>query len=177
MEASKRILESEVLLVTSRFRVERVTQQLANGQRHSREVVKHPGAVVILPLLPDGSICLIRNYRVAVERELLELPAGTLEPNEPPIETARRELTEETGYRCTQIEALCEFAMSPGILDERMYAFVAKGLVAGDAAREIGEQIENYVVSPQELEQLLRSGQIEDAKTLATLLYYLRYST
>ena len=176
MATKKRALESEVLLVASRFRVERITQHLADGTRHSREIIKHPGAVVILPILPDGSLCLIRNYRVAVDRVLLELPAGTLEPNEPPIETARRELIEETGFRCTEIVPLCEFAMSPGILDERMHAFVAKGLVAGDPAREIGEQIENLIVSPTELEQMLRTGQIEDAKTLATLLYYLRYS-
>lgn len=173
---SGRLLQAETLLVTPRFRVERVTQVLPSGQLHSREVIKHPGAVVILPVFENGDVCLIRNYRLAVDRELLELPAGTLEPDQPPIENARRELLEETGLRCAELYPLCDFNMSPGILDERMYAFVARGLTQGTPARELGEQITNCTVSPNELEQLLRSGQIQDAKTLATLLFHRQFS-
>lgn len=168
-------LEIETLLIASRFRVERVTQRLANGDTFTRDVVRHPGAVVIVPVLDDGRICLIRNYRVAVDRELLELPAGTLEAGEEPIATAERELIEETGYRATTLTPLHEFYMSPGILDERMVAFLATGLSAGDPAREAGEQIENYLVSPSQLDQLLRDGKIQDSKSLSTLLFYLRY--
>jgi ADP-ribose pyrophosphatase len=165
----------ETLLETSRFSVQRVTQRLANGQELVREVVRHPGAVVIVPVFDDGRICLIKNFRIAVNRELIELPAGTLEPNEPPIVTARRELIEETGYRCESLLPLCEFVMSPGILDERMYAFVASGLTIGDPAREFGEQIENLLVTPAELEILIRENQIQDAKTISALLYYQRF--
>lgn len=168
-------IESEILLTASRFRIERLSQKLSSGQIFSREIVRHPGAVVILPLLDDGRICLIRNYRIAVNRELLELPAGTLEPDEPPIETARRELIEETGYRAVRVEPLCEFFMSPGILDERMHAFLATGLTAGDADREFGEQITNHLVTPSELDQLVCQGAIRDSKSLTTILYYWRY--
>lgn len=171
------IIARETLLQSSRFRVERVTQQLASEQTHSRDIIKHPGAVVILPLMDDGRICMIRNYRVAIERELLELPAGTLDRAEPPIETARRELLEETGFHCGSIRPLLEFQMSPGILDERMHAFVAHDLTHAEQALEVGEQIEIAPVNLVELDRLLREGRIQDSKSLATLLYYLRYST
>ena len=173
----EKTLNNETLLVTSRFNIERVTQSLPDGQLHRREVVRHPGAVVILPVLDDGSICLIKNYRVAVNQTLLELPAGTLDAGEPPLQTAHRELAEETGYRCGSMQPLCEFFMSPGILDERMHAFVATELMEGKPARETGEQIENVLVSPEELDQLIRAGRIQDSKSLSALHYFLRYST
>lgn len=165
-------LEIEPLLAAKRFTVQRVTQRFHDGRQFSREVVRHAGAVVIIPVLDDGRICLIQNYRVAVDRELLELPAGTLEPNEPPLETARRELIEETGYVAEHLTPLLEFYMSPGILDERMYAFVATRLTPGAPAREAGEQIENLLVTSAELDQLLRDGKIQDSKSLSALLYY-----
>ena len=89
----------EILFRAQRFQVERAIQTMPDGSRHVREVVRHPGAVVILPLLDDGRVCFVRNFRVAVGETLIELPAGTLEPNEDPAETAIRELAEETGYR------------------------------------------------------------------------------
>ncbi|MGN6135546.1 MAG: NUDIX hydrolase [Aureliella sp.] len=168
-------ITEETLLRASRFRVDRVRQTFADGRIVEREVIRHPGAVVIVPVLDDGRICLIRNYRVAVGSWLLELPAGTLEPHEPPSQTAERELIEETGYRASRIEPLCQLLMSPGILHERMHAFVATGLSDGDAAREEGELIVNHLMSLDEVDVALRTQQIEDAKTIAALLYYLRY--
>lgn len=170
-------VERQLLLTADRFTVLRATMPLPSGEPFTREIISHPGAVVIVPVLDDGRICLIRNYRIAVEQELLELPAGTLEPGQPRIENARRELTEETGYRCRSLAPLCEFLMSPGILDQRMYGFVATGLTAGDPAREFGEQITNCPVSISELDSLISSGQIVDSKTISTLLYYLRYAS
>ncbi len=167
-------LEIQTLLTAQRFRVERVTQRFSDKRSFTRDIVRHPGAVVIIPILDDGRICLIRNYRVAVDRELLELPAGTLEPNEPPMETAFRELIEETGFRAAKMTPLMEFYMSPGILDERMIAFVATELTAGSPERETGEQIENFLVTPGELDSLLTSQAIQDSKSLSALLYYLR---
>jgi len=169
--------EKQVLLTASRFTVELVTQQLDDGTTMSREVIKHPGAVVIVPVLDDGRICLIRNYRISIDQVLLELPAGTLEPPEPPIETARRELIEETGYRCNKLVPLCEFYMSPGILDERMYCYLATGLTLGDPALERGEQISNHPVTIAELANLLRTGRIIDSKSLSALLYYAMLGT
>lgn len=175
MDEKSFAISAETLLTTARFRVERVTHRFLDGRSHSRAIVRHPGAVVVLPLLHDGRICLIRNFRIALEQELLELPAGTLEPGEPPIETARRELTEETGYRCRELTPLCQFYMSPGILDERMYAFVATGLVEGPPARESGEQITNHLVDASEIDELLKHGKIVDSKSISTLLFHMRY--
>lgn len=165
--------DEQMLLAASRFRVVRMMQDTPRGPR-AREVVRHPGAVTVLPLLPDGRVCLIHNLRPAVGRTLIELPAGTLEPDEPPHETAARELIEETGYRAGKIEPLCEFFLSPGILDERMHLFLATNLTAGAPQREPGEEIENLVVPWNEALALVDSRKIEDAKTIVGLLTYER---
>jgi ADP-ribose pyrophosphatase len=163
---------NRVLLTASRFRVESVERTAPDGSVRLREVVRHPGAVTILPIVDDEHVCLIRNYRVAVARTLIELPAGTLEPGEDPATTAERELIEETGYRAGRIEKLHEFLLSPGILDERMHLYVATDLTAGDAHREPGEEIENLVVPWTTALEWVRNGQIEDAKTIVGLLLY-----
>jgi ADP-ribose pyrophosphatase len=170
-----RILNSETLLGTRRFTVDRMTYQTSGGETVVKEVIRHPGAVVIVPVLADGRICLIKNYRVAIDSEMIELPAGTLEPNEPPISTARRELVEETGYRCEKIEPLLHLYMSPGILHEKMHVFLATDLSAGPPAREAGEEIENFLVSPGQAQELVRNNTITDSKTVSALLYYLHF--
>ena len=164
--------EPEEILVTRRFRVVRHTGLGPDGKLHVRETVQHPGAVTILPVFDDGRVCLIRNYRVAVDKTLVELPAGTLEPGEDPEMTAGRELIEETGYRAASMEKLSEFYMSPGILNERMHLYVARGLRPGPAALEPGEQIETWVVPWAEAMRMAFDGSIEDAKTLIGLLYF-----
>ena len=163
---------AEVLFQGQRFRVERAEQIMPDGSRHAREVVRHPGAVVILPLMDDGRVCFVRNYRVAVGHSLIELPAGTLEPSEDPVETAVRELAEETGYRAGRIERLLTFCMSPGILDERMHLFVAESLQPGPMALEAGEDIQPLAFTWAEALEMARRGEIADAKTLVGLLYY-----
>jgi len=169
--------EPQLLLRADRFRVERVSQARASGTTFQRDVIRHPGAVCILPLLegPEEQsprVCLIRNHRVAVGRELVELPAGTLEPGEDPLETARRELAEETGYRAARVEPLTEFYMSPGILDERMFVVLATGLSPGPTDLQPDERIEPLVMSYDEALEMAIAGRIEDAKTLAALLWY-----
>jgi ADP-ribose pyrophosphatase len=163
----------EVLYQAKRFRVERVTQLSPDGTQHARDVVRHPGAVTIVPLLDDGRICFLENYRVAVQERLVELPAGTLEPPEEPVKTALRELAEETGYRAGKIEHLTTLCMSPGILDEKMYVYAATGLVAGELALEEGEDIQLLKLTWDQALEMVRDGRIRDAKTVAALLYYL----
>lgn len=160
-----------------RFDVEEVYQTLDDGSHVARHVVRHPGAVVVLPLVDEEHVCLIYTFRVAVNRWLLELPAGTLELDEPPHVTAGRELIEETGYEASKIVHVHDFRMSPGILDEKMHFFVASQLTKLAPRREVGEQIDNRVMSWAEIDRLLRDGKIEDAKTLVALLWYLRYRT
>jgi ADP-ribose pyrophosphatase len=126
---------------------------------------------VIVPLLDDGRVCLIRNWRIAVNETLIELPAGTLEPPEPPEKTAERELIEETGYRAKSIQFLHAFYLSPGILDEKMHLYLATGLTAGETAREEGEEIENWLVPLDEAVQMVFRGEIKDAKSIVGLLW------
>jgi len=163
--------KSEVLLTASKFRVVRETIATPGGKTKTREIVRHPGACVILPLLDDGRVCLIRNWRVAVNQTLIELPAGTLEPPEPPAETAKRELIEETGYRAQKIELLHAFFLSPGILDEKMHLYLATGLTAGETALEEGEEIENLLVPWDEAIAMIFRREIQDAKTIVGLLW------
>jgi ADP-ribose pyrophosphatase len=165
----------ELLLETRRFCVKRIERSLADGSSVSREVVRHPGSVVILPLLDNDQICLIRNYRVAVGKTLIELPAGTLERGERPADCAARELIEETGFRAASIEPMTSFYAAPGILDEFMHLFVARQLTAGTAARETGEEIQNYVVGLHDALQLVQTGEICDAKTIVGLLVYQQF--
>lgn len=161
----------EVLLRGTRFDVVRLNQTLADGTRR-REVVRHPGSVVILPLVDENSVCLIRNFRIAVDQTLIELPAGTLEPGEDPMTTAQRELIEETGYRARGWKKLHAFYAAPGILDEMMTLVLATHLVSGPPDRELGEEIENLVVSWQEAIEMVTDGRICDAKTVCGLLLY-----
>ncbi len=164
--------ELSTLLETKRFRVVQVAETLPNGDVLRREVIRHPGSVVIVPLVDEDRVCLIENYRVAVGRKLIELPAGTLEPGEDPRECAQRELIEETGYRAARMEFLHAFYAAPGILDENMRLFVAHGLTLGASAREAGEQIENLIVDWSQALNMIYDGQIQDAKTIIGLLYY-----
>lgn len=143
-----------------------------SGQAKLREVVIHPGAVLILPILEDGRVVLIRNTRHTVHETLWELPAGTLELGEDPAVCAARELTEETGYTAQRITALGWFFTSPGVLTEKMYVFLAQGLVAGPQDLEDNERIEVQIRSWTELEKLIVENKIVDAKTIATLLKY-----
>jgi ADP-ribose pyrophosphatase len=169
--------EPELLLSTRRFRVVRHVEHRGDGSRHVKETVQHPGAVTILPLVDEHRVCLIRNWRVAVGQTLIELPAGTLEPGEDPAVTAARELIEETGYRAASIEKLLEFYMSPGILNERMHVYLARGLTPGDTALEAGEQIESLVVAWDVAMRMALDGTIQDAKTLVALYYWDRQRT
>ncbi len=162
----------ELLFQGRRFGVQRVVQVTPDGAEHRREVVRHPDAVAVLPLLADGRVCFVENYRVAVEQTLIELPAGVVEPGEDPAVTAERELAEETGFRARRIELLGTFYTSPGILDERMYLYLATSLERGPARPEPGEDVQPLLATWSEALDMARDGRIQDAKTLAGLLYY-----
>jgi ADP-ribose pyrophosphatase len=150
----------------------RRSRRLADGTMHSRETIEHPGAVVILPIVDSDRICLIRNYRMAVGEELLELPAGTIDESEDPFETARRELREETGYEARSIEKLHEFWVSPGILREKMHLYVARDLTPGEPRTEQGEEIKSLIVTWTEALAMIDARQVRDAKTIVGLLLY-----
>jgi ADP-ribose pyrophosphatase len=138
-------------------------------------VVIHPGAVVILGLLTNRQVLLIRNRRYAVGETLLELPAGTLEKNEDPMNCAGRELLEETGYLAGRLKPIGTYFTSPGILSEKMYAYAAYDLQERKTALEEGEEIEVEPTAFGEALRMIGDGRIQDAKTIATLLMYDRY--
>jgi ADP-ribose pyrophosphatase len=162
----------DILLRAQRFHVQRVCRTTADGHVREREIVRHPGAVTILPMVGPTHVCLIRNFRVSVDRWLVELPAGTLERGEDPREAAARELAEETGFRAAKLKLLHEFYLSPGILDERMHLYLARDVTPGDAARESGEEIENLITPWDQALLMVHDGTIQDAKTIVGLLYY-----
>jgi ADP-ribose pyrophosphatase len=165
------------LLSCRRFDVVAVEERLADGGRRDREIVVHPGSVVVVPILEPGEgaagrrVCLIENQRLSVGRPLLELPAGTLDvQGEAPADAAARELAEETGWRAARVEPLGGLWMSPGILRERMHLFVATGLSPGEQALEAGERIVPRVIDWQEAIAMCLDGRIDDAKSVAAIL-------
>lgn len=147
--------------------------ELDNGRQSTREVVEHPGAVGILPVTSDGNFMLVRQFRYAVGRELLEIPAGTREADEPPEACARRELEEETGRRATSLELLIRFFVSPGWCTEELIVYRATDLMEGDAATEDDEVIAVEVIRPDQIAGLMADGEIADAKTVTALLAHL----
>lgn len=170
------LVEKQVIFNGSKVKLELHHLENEDGQRMRREVCVHQGAVVILPLRSDGSVLLIRNKRYAVGGQILvELPAGTLEKNEDPMNCAGRELLEETGYLAARLQPLGNFYTSPGILSEKMYAFAAYDLEKKQTALEEGEDIELLPTSFDRAIDMIRDGQIHDGKTIATLLMYDRF--
>ncbi len=145
------------------------------GRQYMKEIVEHPGAVAIIPILDDGKIIMIKQYRYAVKRELIEIPAGTIENGEKPEECAYRELIEETGYIAGEIFKIAEFYLAPGYSEEVLYLFIARKLVKrGEARLEIDEKIGDViVVSLNEAIEMVGRGEIRDAKTICALYYLL----
>jgi ADP-ribose pyrophosphatase len=140
-----------------------------------REIVRHPGAAVLLPVTSDGRVILIRQFRYAAGETLLEVPAGTLDPGETPEETALRELVEETGYHANRLEKLAEFFPSPGILAERMHLFLATELEKREASPDADESLE-IVELPWERALALEPGKdVRDAKTIVALSFLSRH--
>src|SRR5215469_9357516 len=173
---SNKLIEKQVIYDGSKVRLElHHLKDEETGRKHKREVVVHPGAVTILGLLPDDRVLLIRNRRYAVGQILIELPAGTLEKNEDPMNCAGRELLEETGYLPRRLKPIGTFFTSPGILSEKMYAFAAYDLQKQKPALEEGEEIEVEPALFDDAIQMIRDGRIVDGKTIATLLMYDRF--
>lgn len=151
------------------------TTVLPGGGRLEREVVLHPGAVVILPLLDENHVCMVWNHRFSIGETLLELPAGTLEPPETPESAAVRELVEETGYQARHWRKLTEFYPSPGVMSERMFLFLAEDMTPGPTRLEAGEQIETQVVAWNDALAWALDGTLRDAKTLVGILLWDRW--
>jgi ADP-ribose pyrophosphatase len=159
-----------------KFDIEVVSTAGRDGTRIEREVVRHPGAVVIVPVLDAGGggtagkrVVLIENFRLSLERRLIELPAGTRVPGEEPLVCAARELTEETGYRAERLRHVARWHTGPGMTDEVMECVVAEGLAMVGQHLENDEDIRVRVVGAQEAFEMVWDGRITDAKTIVAL--------
>jgi ADP-ribose pyrophosphatase len=170
-----RIVSSKVLFRGRVFTLKRDRVIEPSGIVTTRDMIAHPGSVVVLPLLSDGRIVLIRQYRHAAGQYLWELVAGHKEPHESAVAGVHRELVEETGYTARRVRKLLEFFPSPGLLGERMDIFLAEGLTKGKAQPEEDEKISQKIVTLRQAEKWIRSGKIRDGKSIAGLLYYARF--
>ena len=168
--ASKTIYQGPVFVV----RRDRVAEP--GGVLATRDVVVHTGSVVLLPIFADGRLLLIRQYRHAVGGYLWELVAGRMEPGEPPLAAARRELREETGYTARRFRKLLDIFPTPGYVSERMAVYAAEDLTAGAAQPESDERIVARRFSLREVETMIRRGRLRDAKSIAGILFYARFN-
>jgi len=170
-----KILGSEVVYEGPVFGVRRDEVAEPTGVRTTREVITHPGSVVVLPVLADGRIVMIRQYRHATRDFLWELVAGRMEKGETPRTGATRELMEETGYRARKYRVILDVFPTPGFLEERMFILLAEGLTLGEAHPEEDEKITVKIFTRTELERMIQRGRLRDAKTIAALLYYFQF--
>ncbi|WP_044747934.1 NUDIX hydrolase [Bacillus alveayuensis] len=147
--------------------------ELPNGKTSKREIVKHPGAVAVIAVTNEGKIVFVRQYRKALDRVLVEIPAGKLEKGEAPLTTARRELEEETGYKCETLHHLTSFYTSPGFADEIVHLYIAENLTKLENAASLDEDefVDVLEVTLEEALQLVKEQQIYDAKTAYAIQY------
>jgi ADP-ribose pyrophosphatase len=170
-----RVLSSKVLFRGRVFGVRRDHVIEPGGIKAVRELVTHPGSVVVLPVFPDGRILVIRQFRYVTGRYLWELVAGHKEKGESFAAGARRELQEEAGYGARRVKKMLEVFPSPGLLTERMVIYLAQGLIKGKPRPEDDEKITARLITLKVAEQWIKSGKIRDAKSVAGILYYSKF--
>ncbi|WP_083526963.1 NUDIX domain-containing protein [Thermophilibacter mediterraneus] len=167
---AERPLTEDVAWTGRIFNVDRLRVQLPDGRNAIRDVVRHPGAVAVVALTDESRICLVRQYRTALGRVTVEIPAGKLAPGEDPLECARRELLEETGMEAEKIAYLTTIASSAGFCDELIHIYMATGLSFSKSSPDADEFINVDLVEVGELVDAVLDGRIEDAKTIVGAL-------
>lgn len=161
--ATKKIYDGKIISV----QVDDV--ELPNGHTAKREIVKHQGAVAVMPITKDGKLIVVRQFRKPLERSIVEIPAGKLERGEDPLECAKRELEEETGFKAKEYKHISSFYTSPGFADELLHLYMATGLVEGECKPDEDEFVEVMYVTLEEARKLHEAGEIRDAKTVLAL--------
>lgn len=159
-------IDSTLAYDGSFLKVQRDTVRLPNGQPATREYIKHPGAVVILPLFDDGSVLMERQFRYPLDRVFIEFPAGKIDPGEAPLACAKRELLEETGYTATDWQFVCTIHNAIAYADEHLDLYVARGLIAGERKLDDEEFLDTFKATPDDLLKWIREGKITDVKTV-----------
>lgn len=170
MKPKEQIIRQTIEYTARTFQVRRDVVQSAAGDERVFSIVEHPGAVVIVPQLPDGSFLVLRQWRRAVESALLEFPAGTLEVGENPLECAKRELIEETNHEASQWIPLGDLYPAPGFCSERQYCYLARGLTPKQGELDEDEIIEVERVTKDEFLRFAATTEVVDGKSLAVFL-------
>jgi ADP-ribose pyrophosphatase len=164
------LLKERLFYKGRKFNFEVNRLRLPNKSEGEWECIRHPGGALALPVTSEGKLILVRQYRFAVGTRVLEFPAGTVEVNEEPLDTVKREIQEETGYSAKKWQKLGEFFLAPGYSDEIIYAFMAQDLekLEKPPAQDDDEDIEVLVWSPEELEKAILEGEFVDAKSISS---------
>ena len=159
-------VDSEVAYDGHFLKVQRDTVRLPDGKQSKREYIRHPGAVVVLPIMDDGKILLERQYRYPLQDVFIEFPAGKIDLGEEPLACAKRELEEETGYTAREWEFVCTIHNAIAYSDEHLDIYVARGLTAGESKLDDGEFLETFTATVAEMLDWVRAGKITDVKTV-----------
>lgn len=171
MDLTEKTLKVNKLYKGRILDLEELEVQLPGGKTGKREIVRHNGAVAIIPYLDENTILLVEQFRTAVDKILLEIPAGKIEKDEEPLFCATRELEEETGYKSDNLTFLGKIVTSPGFCDEWIYIYKAQGLYPGD--ENLGDEdefINLHKVKAKDIKAMIKSGKIEDAKTICAFM-------
>lgn len=176
MNLTEKTLDSQLIFDGKIIHVYRDTVELPNGRQGFREVVGHPGGVMVAPLLPNGNLLFVRQFRYPYGQVVLELPAGKLEPGEDPLEAGKRELGEEVGASAGQITSLGKLYPSPGYCGEIIYLYLATDLTIGVQHPDEDEFLEKMEIPLEEAVAMVMDGRIMDAKTIAGVMkiHYLK---
>ena len=167
-----KLLKSEILYKGKVFDHQVDEIEYKSGNKGIREIAIHPGGAVVIPVKDDGKIILVKQFRYPLQKTLIEFPAGKLEKGEDPLICATRELEEETGYKAKEIKKLGEIFTAPGYCTEILHIYSAKGLTPGNHNREEGElEMEILELTVEEIEKMIISGKINDAKTIVGMHY------
>lgn len=159
-------IDGELAYDGSFLKVTRDRISLPDGAQTHREFIRHPGAVVILPLFDDGSVLLERQFRYPLDQVFIEYPAGKIDPGEDPLECAKRELQEETGYTASDWQFVCTIHNAIAYSDEHLELYLARGLTAGQAKLDDGEFLDTFSASLPDMLEMVRNGQVTDVKTV-----------
>ncbi len=171
MDLKEKILNEKLIYEGNFIDILNVDVILPNGKGTSRDVVKHPGATAIIAFLDEDNIILVEQFRLPLNRNLLEIPAGKLNKNEEPIACAKRELQEETGYIANNLEYLGCIATAPGFCDEIIYLYKATNLTLGNKDEDDDEFTNVKIININKVKEMIKKGEIIDGKTISVFTY------